>query len=469
MPNFKDQLNHYMQQKESQVELDAVLKQTLHAQLTNQPAKRRTWWKLSLPILAIGVLGGIIFTLKQTGSNHDSVTTIIANSLRPQEALAAALENSINPEIFDRTLGLPDDGQFHHRLVSFAYNYPTPNEADLGAGRSNFEIWSDGMNVRADEIRNTETPERTTYTDSTLMNSAVDQFCLASTGNEAYCVSIDAQQHSFDSILDEAHGWLKSVDHETYVTNFTAKRFSDDGYPGITFSWSTASPMTVGIFNSMNLVSGSGQGGTVTSTGEHEGLYDYEFKLYNRDLSGSSDLYVQISNEAPTLPNGQPGAVLSASMIYKIQPHAETLQPVNTETFLQTGRERNIGDGILVGGYTTATEPLRYALQNLEAFSEPMVEDNLAFHEQTADRISFILPLDYLYQTSLMLGGAADHEGLYTIHFYLDQTDNTKLLGYTITNGTTTVVEMSFTDEVLSVDEAANIFDISSWKTTFDQ
>ena len=205
MKHIKYNLEHYIKQKEANVDIDHDFKERLYFQLSKEKVKKpkKYWWRFSLPTLA---LAGSAIAIIIYFSSSSSVEKLVNTAFIPQVALAEALQKSMNLESFDQTLGLPDDGQLHHRKVVFTYNYQYPNEAELGSGNNIINIWSDGNNLRSDEQRDVTMPNRASDSTSFIVSTRDNLSC--SINSAISCQKITDEQQDFNSIIDGEHSWF---------------------------------------------------------------------------------------------------------------------------------------------------------------------------------------------------------------------------------------------------------------------
>lgn len=465
MPTFKDQLNRYMQTKESTQEIDVSLKQSLHTQLTKAP--KRHWWKLSVPVVTVAVLGGIVF-YSNTKQTDQSLTTLVTNSLRPQEALAAALEKMFTLDTFASTFGLANDGQLHHLELEHSLLTPSYQSIDgtvtpAAITESAIDIWSQDNNIKIGESKQGQT----------LLNAVEGKIC----SNNGCKTLEQLQQYDLDLNLSD-HGWFYPITTETMISDLSLEAFFDElNGPGLYVSWSTLTPIFRGQFVA---TTDSFIGGTETSilgydshgmkwyrNDQYDGKYWHRMPLYHRLEDNTNTYYIQIlevdnadyfgtpdPNDEQTLRRG--------SMIYQLNYDTQTILPVSPDTVTQSIRDGSVVKAMLTPGYYRSIQPALYVLRHINDLGEPSSVTTGLEHGQVTQVMQYILPDSYTAELNTTYSGQSAEGARYTMDIYLDQTA-TQFLGYTVKEDDTILESLWLTDTILPNDQAADLFSTEQW------
>lgn len=460
MKTFKDQLKNYMHTKEAHAEVDVVLKENVYSMLSRSPRSRVRWWKLIFPLMTVVTVVVIFITIQVQPNTNESLSETIVNSLRPQEALAAALQQVVNLETLNSSFGLPNDNQLHHRKLEFSYTYPTVQESGLPQSASeSINLWTDGSNTREDvDLKSSET-ESIVNSYSRLWNVSDQLYCIGDhIGQQQECNL--ATERDMTSMIDP----ITVPDHENLINDFTVTAFdgTDQDPPGLLFTWTSEASMENWLIDLMNYGTGNGIGmGSNERTQNDDGTYSYSAKIYDDVLIRSGNLYIQIKQ----VNNNDQDVVLNSSMVYQLNSTTLALTPV-TSSMLESaiGSEEDIRLDIMKGPYMDSLKPILYVLSNPERFSTPISITETTKNSTSATVYRFPLTNHYLSQSRTYLTDPTDNQ--FWIDLYLDSSNST-FLGYVITVNDKIAQQAWLTDEILPADQVNTIFDIDRWKETF--
>lgn len=463
MNTLKDQLNQYMHTQESQVVIDAALKQILHGKLTT--SSQRKWWKLIVPIVAVGAVGGVAFLIiPKQDENRPSISDIVMNSLLPQEALAAALEKTFTLDTFATTFGLQHDGQLHHLTLKHTLLEPAHQNNDRSIAAttnvSMMDIWSLDSDIKIAESKQ----------DVTLLNSTEGKICI---GNDCQTLE-EVQEKALDSNLSD-NGWFYPVTSETMIDDVSLEKFFDNlNGPGAYVGWSTTTPLHQAQFVSAtdSFIGGSGaailgydsHGMKWFTNEERDGKYWHRMPLYHSLEDNTNIYYIQILEIDNTdyfgTPNPEkPATLRRGSMIYQLDYSAQTIVPVTPEAVAQAIRDQSIAKVMLSSNYNRAIQPALYVLRHINDFNEPVSVEVSLENGQETKKMQYSLPDSYMAELKTTYSGPHDESAKYIMNIYLDTTE-TQFLGYEVKQNETTLESLWLTDAVLPSEQANEIFKI---------
>lgn len=425
-----------------------------------------TWTKAIFTAPMVAVVA-IVFILS-------SNKPIIEHTFLPQEALAQSLENTFNLDTFETTFGLPSDGKFYHRVMTYHSNAP---ENHYGPYAETTDLWTDGKSVRRDI---TMLSDDATYRDffSFLISAVDDANCSFVTFKE--CQPLAAfNQDQIKWFLDGNMPY-KPADSEMLVSDLSVAPIYDGLKGPIYFlKWSTKAPV-----QSAEIMSGyDPMGGSL-------GFIDDPAIVLNPDKYSFVNVFqdgkywhgTTLAIETNFIAKKQYFQIKNHVSLHQLDPHlienGETQNHFTEESSMIYAIDRNGGVRSLtpdefvedMKGYNASTDAAKdlfhmgfqtaVFLLKHNNFSAPIFIQHIEKNNQNLIQIRYQMP--EIYNRIVGYEGSKDE---YKVDFFLDETQ-AHFVGYELIKNGTETESLWIKDEILPDAEKPNLFDQATWEAS---
>lgn len=471
---FKD----YLKKSQAEVEPNVPLKRQLSDQLFSQKFAKKsfwTWTKALFTAPAIAVLVVVmILTSNQTG-----------NVLITQNALAQAIQNTFNFDAFETTFGLPEDGQFHHRIMSY-YNLYSPYAS--GSPKP-INLWMQQGNVRLDQFKSipkfiSDQP----VLESRMFIQGKNIFCsyLNIKDNNGGC--LDAKKPKIPFTVSPT-GPLYEAKNETLLQDVQIESiYSEIEGAGVHLTFSTSTPLVDAQLIVGNFRDGSYS--TMTLPNEDEKFTDLkEGDFINHLVDGKywasltlpiitpfkEEIYFQlqkvpdafnrvVSKQDLDMDRSYNEIAEESSMIYLFDGTQKQLTPLSSEQFLEVQQKYSFSQLFIDEVFYSSVLPALYVTQHPDQFTEPLSIETIKHEGEEVEQIQFVLPRSYFVEMGPVYQNpdASRHDS-YLINLYLNE-NRTRFRGYSILENGEEVEALWVSDEILPQAEFSEIFNEANWK-----
>lgn len=450
---FKDHLEKSM----AEVEVDHTFKNELAEKLFSPQKGKKHFWTWTKAIFTTPVFAAIVLILILNSSKE----TIIFS----QQALAQAIDNTFDFDHFETTFGLPNDGKFYHRVLTY-HNYGDDTPI-VGAYAETMSLWTDSENIRSDVKFEPEHKEFTEFR-SFLINPAAGLKCELALFKECELIETLKKQYvlTFSSGLDTHY----PVAQENLLQNLDINTFYDSTKGNIyQLSWSTKKPLNGAAVIWSNDPAAGGTVIALNSVNEdytnkfEQGEYWHLVSIPMDPRIDGGSVYFQIETdhflgeleleEKDLTPRNE----RLHSMIYALDKNQE-ISPVSIENFVSYLQNKYLLWPASDDSFKANFRSIIFALKNDTYSKNSIFLKNIERNEKSIIQIRYQLPSSY--SKIFYMPDEGEHE--YFIDVFLNE-NQTRFLGYSLIKDEAELESLWIEDEVLPDGKKPQLFDKSAW------
>ena len=450
------------------IDIDRHHKKRLRDSLFKTGKTKIPFWTWSKAIFTAPVVAliAIVFVLS-------SNKTLIQHTLLPQDALAQAIQNTFNLDSFETTFGLPDDGKFYHRVMTYHSN---ETENPNGPFAEMTHLWTDGKNMRRDvSLLHDNDTYHNFY--SFLVNHQENINCSFVLFKECQPLSTFNQ----DQITWFLEGGTpyKPVKSEELISDLSITPFYDGPKgPMYLLKWSTDEPMkfaeiitgydpmggAVGLIDDPAIVSKPDEYGFVNMLDGQKYWHGTTLALETKFIAKKQ--YFQIKNHVPLdardprqVAGGQIQNVPEkSSMIYAIDRNG-TVGSLAPDEFVEDMKRYNASTDVDKDLFQMGFQSAIFSLKK-EKFARPIDIQSLEKEGEKLIKYRYLLSNDY-YDPFIPVYPKED----YFVDLYINETQ-TKFRGYVMVKDETELESLWIQDETLSDAKKTDLFDQAAWEAS---